>query len=138
MATRLVRHFFEMVAAMLVGMFVGGMIASGVCAAVGHSGFFLHHAGLRAPLMAFNMSIGMVVWMRYRGHAWTPVAEMVGAMCVPFLLLIGPYALGAISSGALLVGMHVPMLPAMGYVIYRRRDEYGADHTAHRLSSARA
>jgi len=45
----LVRHFFEMVLAMIVWMAVLGAVVQVICAALGHSGFFLEHAGLRAP-----------------------------------------------------------------------------------------
>src|SRR5689334_3839348 len=82
----LVQHFIEMVLAMLVGMAVLGMAAAAVCAALGHSGFLTHHAGLRSFVMALNMSIGMAAWMRSRRHGWAPIAEMVGAMFVPWAL----------------------------------------------------
>jgi hypothetical protein len=57
----LVRHFVEMVLAMLVGMAVLGMLARGICAALGHSGFLSDHPEIRAWVMGFNMSIGMAV-----------------------------------------------------------------------------
>src|SRR5437870_10713551 len=94
----LVRHFIEMVLAMLVGMAILGLAAAGVCAVLGHSGFLTHHAGLRSFVMALNMSIGMAAWMRFRGHGWAPIGEMVGAMFVPWALLIGPYLAGLIAA----------------------------------------
>jgi flagellar biosynthetic protein FliP len=124
----LVRHFIEMVLAMIVGMVVLGMAAALICAALGQAGFLTDHAGLRSFVMVLNMSIGMAVWMRYRGHGWTPIGEMVGAMCLPWALLIGPYLGGAISAGALLLGMHVLMFPAMIAAMFHRRDEYAHDH----------
>jgi hypothetical protein len=124
----LVRHFIEMVLAMIVGMAVLGMAASAICAALGHSGFLTHHAGLRSFVMALNMSIGMAAWMRFRGHGWAPIGEMVGAMFVPWALLIGPYLAGVISAGALLIGMHVLMFPAMVVAMLHRRDEYAHGH----------
>jgi len=127
----LLRHFVEMVLAMLVGMAVLGAVAQVVCAALGHSGFFLHHVGLRAPLMAMNMTIGMAVWMRHRGHGWAPIAEMSAAMFVPLAVLIGPFWAGLLSGGALLGAMHVLMLPAMVIAMLHRRDEYARDHRHH-------
>jgi flagellar biosynthetic protein FliP len=124
----LIRHFVEMVLAMLVGMAVLGMVAGLICAALGHSGFLTHHAGLRAWVMALNMTIGMAVWMRYRGHSWGAITEMGGAMFVPVAVLIVPYLAGAISAAALLVGMHVLMFPAMVVAMLHRRDEYEQDH----------
>lgn len=132
----LVQHFIEMVLAMLVGMAVLGMAAAAICAALGHSGFLTHHAGLLSFVMALNMSIGMAAWMRFRGHGGAPIAEMVGAMFVPWALLIGPYLGGLISADALLVGMHVLMFAAMGAAMLHRRDEYAHGH--HYRDHARA
>ena len=124
----LARHFIEMVLAMMVGMVVLGMAVGAICAALGHSAFLTDHAGFRSFVMMVNMSIGMAVWMRYRGHAWAPIGEMVGAMCLPWALLIVPYVGGAISADVLLVGMHVFMFPAMIAAMYHRRDEYAHHH----------
>lgn len=127
----LVRHFVEMVVAMLIGMIVLGMVAQLVCAMLGHSGLFTHHVGLRAPLMAANMTIGMSVWMRHRHHGWPAIGEMAAAMFVPLAALIGPYLAGVISGGTLLVGMHVLMVPCMVVAILHRRTEYAQDHRNH-------
>jgi hypothetical protein len=124
----LILHFVEMVLAMLVGMAVLGVAAAAICSALGHSGFLTHHAGLRSFVMALNMSIGMAVWMRYRSHGWAAIGEMVGAMFLPWALLIGPYIAGAISAGVLLLGMHALMLPAMAAAMLHRRDEYAHGH----------
>jgi hypothetical protein len=58
----LVRHFFEMVGAMLVGMAVLGMVVRAICTALGHSDYLLDHVGLRAPVMAVvrGVSNGLV------------------------------------------------------------------------------
>jgi hypothetical protein len=127
----LVRHFVEMVLAMMVGMAVLGAVVQVICAGLGHSGFFLGHPGLRAPLMAMNMSIGMAAWMRHRGHGWAPIAEMSAAMFVPLAVLIGPFWAGMVSGDTLLGAMHVLMLPAMVIAMGHRRDEYAHDHHRH-------
>jgi hypothetical protein len=127
----LARHFVEMVLAMMVGMAVLGVVVRVICAALGQSGFFLDHPGLRAPLMAMNMTIGMAVWMRYRGHGWAPIAEMSAAMFVPVAVLIGPFWAGVLSGETLLSAMHILMLPAMVIAILHRRDEYAQDHHRH-------
>lgn len=131
----LVRHFLEMVGAMLVGMALLGAVVRVILAALGHSGFLLDHVGLRAPLMAANMTIGMAVWMRYRGHGWAAIAEMSGAMFVPLVILIGPFWAGVLSGGALLGWMHVLMLPAMVIAMRHRLDEYARDHHRHLAAS---
>ena len=125
-----VRHFFEMLIAMLVGMAVLGLLFSGVLRLVGHDNV-LHYVALRALFMATNMSIGMGVWMRRRGHSWAPIAEMAGAMYAPFVVLLVPFWTGLVSSGVLLAGGHLLMIPAMLGAMLYRREEYSQDHRRH-------
>lgn len=124
----LVRHFFEMVLAMVVGMAVLGAVIRMSSAALGHPDFFLDHPGLRAPLMTLNMTAGMALWMRHRGHGWVPIGEMSAAMFVPLAVLLGPFWVGVLPGGALLGAMHLLMLPAMVVVMLHRRAEYAHDH----------
>jgi hypothetical protein len=123
----LVRHFVEMVLAMMVGMAVLGGIVSGVFAVLGCSDL-LHHLSVRAPIMATNMSIGMALWMRHRGHGWPVVGEMAGAMYAPLAVLLVPFWLGLLPDEAVLGPMHLLMLPAMAALMLRRRDEYTHRH----------
>jgi len=125
-----IRHFVEMVVAMIAGMAILGAALSLGFAVVGHPNP-VHYAGLRALAMTINMTIGMSFWMRYRGHDWTTVGEMAGAMFLPFVALIGPYEAGLLSGGAFLVVMHVLMLPCILIVMFRRWDEYSQDHQRH-------
>ena len=125
-----IRHFLEMIAAMIVGMIVLGGVVSGVLALLGHSNL-LHYAALRALLMATYMTVGMSLWMRHRGHGWPRISEMAGAMVGPFVSLLVPFWVGFISSGGLLAGGHISMLPFMLSVMLLRRDEYSQDHGQH-------
>ena len=125
-----IRHFLEMVVAMIAGMAVLGGALSLIFALAGHSNP-IHYAGLRALVMTINMTIGMSLWMRYRGHDWTSTGEMAGAMFLPLLALIGPYEAGLLSGGALLLVMHFLMLPCMVIVMLHRREEYAQNHRAH-------
>ena len=110
----LVRHFLEMVAAMVVGMAVLGGGVRLILAMFGDSDYLADRVGLRALVMTANMTIGMAVWMRHRGHGWGAIAEMSTAMFVPLGILIGPFYRAGALSGAALVGlMHLLMLPAM-------------------------
>jgi len=123
-----VRHFFEMVAAMIVGMVVVGAIVSGVFAVLGHADLE-HYAAIREFFMVTHMSVGMAVWMRYRGHSWERTGEMVGAMFVPFLVLLVPFWSGVVSGAVLLTGTHVLMLPSMlGAMLLRRVDYSRHNH----------
>jgi hypothetical protein len=121
---RFLRHYLEMVAAMLVGMIVVGAAVRGVLALAG-LGFPIRHPELAALEMAFDMSVGMVAWMRYRGHGWASTLEMTGAMFAPAVGLFPLLWLGLIDGEALLVLEHLAMFPLMFLVMLRRRAEYG-------------
>ena len=127
---RFFHHYLEMVVVMLVAMAVFGAVVSLVFAFLGHSNL-LHYTGLRAFVMTANMTIGMTIWMRVRGHGWATTGEMAGAMVLPIVLLIGPYWAGMLSGGALLGVMHALMLPFMFLVMLRRYHEYAQDHRIH-------
>jgi hypothetical protein len=131
-----IRHFLEMVVAMIAGMAILGGLLSLSFALAGHANP-VHYAGLRALVMTVNMIIGMSLWMRHRHHAWTSIGEMAGAMLFPFILLIGPYGAGLLSGGALLAMMHILMLPCMVAVMLYRREEYAQDHRRHSPSQPR-
>jgi hypothetical protein len=122
-----VRHYLEMVVAMVVGMVALDPIWSAAGDALGWSAV-LGRPGPAALIMATNMSIAMSAWMRYRRHGWPATAEMVAAMYVPFLVLFPPMWAGLLSADAMLVGGHLLMLPAMAAAMYLRRDEYAGSH----------
>jgi flagellar biosynthetic protein FliP len=109
--------------AMIVGMVVvGGLVNAGFSIAGVDSSQI--RPEFDALVMAFNMSVGMTVWMRRRGHGWPRVLEMDGAMFLPFLALIPLLWLDAISADAMFGLAHVLMLPAMLVAMLRRRHEY--------------
>jgi hypothetical protein len=118
------RHYLEMVAAMLVGMVILGGLVRGVLAQAGLK-FPAQYPELAALEMAFDMSVGMVAWMRHRGHRWASTLEMAGAMFAPAVALFPLLWLGVIAGDALLVLEHLAMLPLMYLVMLRRRAEYG-------------
>ena len=118
------RHYLEMVAAMLVGMVVLGAAVRGIVALAGLR-YPTQYPELTALEMAFTMSAGMVVWMRYRGHRWARTLEMAGAMFAPAVALLPLLWLGVIAGDVLLVLEHLAMLPLMYLVMLRRRDQYG-------------
>ena len=94
------RHFVEMVVAMVVGMVLLGPL------------WTLMWPGLpdrpaaAALVMATDMAVGMAVWMRVRGHGGRGIAEMCAAMYVPFLVLLVPYALGLVGGAAVTEEFH--------------------------------
>lgn len=123
------RHYLEMVVAMIIGMVVLGMLESVAFDALGWSGL-LDRTDVDALVMATNMTVAMASWMRFRGHAGGPIVEMAAAMYLPFVVLLVPMWLGAISEDTLLIAGHVLMLPAMAAAMLRRREEY-THHVRH-------
>jgi hypothetical protein len=113
-----VRHYLEMVAAMLVGMYALGALDDLVWPAL------TARADVGVLVMATNMSIGMGAWMRFRGHLWWSIAEMSAAMYVPFVVLLAPFWAGAIGEHTVMAWGHLLMLPAMGLVMLLRPAEY--------------
>ena len=122
-----VRHYLEMVVAMLVGMIALGPMWSLAGDALGFSAV-LHLPEPMVLVMATNMSIAMCAWMRYRGHGWAATLEMAAAMYLPFLLLFPPLWLGSLSADGLMLWGHVLMLPAMAAAMLWRLGEYTGHH----------
>lgn len=118
-----IRHYLEMIVAMIVGMVALGPLWSVAGEALGWSAA-LERPEPMALIMATNMTIAMTAWMRYRGHGWPATLEMAAAMYVPFLLLFPPLWLGILPTSGLMIGGHVLMLPAMAGVMLLRPGEY--------------
>lgn len=119
---RFAGHVVEMLLAMLVGMLALGPLWS--FALPGLHGY----PDAQALVMATNMSVGMAVWMKVRRHSWRRIAEMSAAMYLPFIVLLVPYWLGALSGGAVMTFGHVLMLPAMLAAMLWRRADYDHSH----------
>jgi hypothetical protein len=123
-----VRHYVEMVVAMFVGM---GVLLPPLGAALRTAGTSLHGSDvLMISAMALTMTVPMVGWMRFRGHAWPVCADMTAAMVLPTLSVLALLWSGLVGDlGTLLVIEHVAMLPSMLVAMLLRRDEYtGAPH----------
>jgi hypothetical protein len=129
-ARHFARHAVEMILAMMIGMAVLGALWRAILAIGGveTSTFRLDHPAVFALVMAFDMTLPMVLWMRHRGHNQARCAEMAGAMIIPTFLLVGLLQLGAISGDSLMGLEHALMLPAMFVVMLWRRDEYTRSH----------
>jgi hypothetical protein len=121
------RHYAEMVVAMFLGM---AILALPVRAALAAAGTSLSELGDEAMFlaMALEMTIPMVAWMRYRGHAWRPCNEMAAAMLLPTFAAIALLQTGA-ASGLLMGLEHVAMLLGMLVAMLLRPAEY--THGAH-------
>jgi hypothetical protein len=129
------RHYLEMVLVMMVGM---GVLALPVAALADAAGPVWPAAAGDGPVatlvrMAVAMTVPMVPWMRWRGHAWRPTLEMVGAMVVPTAGVVMLAATGvATSLDSLMVVEHTAMLAGMFAVMAARP----GDHAGAVLDSA--
>ena len=122
------RHFGEMVLAMLLGMLVLGGVAELAFAAAG-SGLSDQSGGAQVMVMAFNMTVPMVVWMSYRGHAKARNAEMAMSMIVPSVAAAVLAWGGVLESAAALGVQHAVMIPAMLGVMLWRYEDYSHAHS---------
>lgn len=124
------KHFVQMIVAMLVGMAVLGMPFRAILGAFGYT---WSEAVARIPeivcvVMTLNMAVGMVAWMRLRGHGWRASAEMTAAMYAATAIALAMYWLHVISHEPLIGLMHVLMLPAMLFAMLYRHEEYADPH----------
>ncbi|GAA1008206.1 hypothetical protein Aple_070880 [Acrocarpospora pleiomorpha] len=117
---RFTLHYVEMIIAMFVGMFALGFLQSAVGLGISH----MEYPDLGYLVMAFNMSVGMAVWMRFRGHAWRPTLEMCAVMFAPAVPLFPLLWLDVIDGGTLMMVAHIAMFPLMLGVMLLRRAEY--------------
>ena len=113
---RFLRHFGEMVLAMLLGMAAFDVVTGTILIPMGPE--------VSALAMAVAMTVPMVAWMCIRKHAWRLNAEMAGAMIVPTLVLIGGSRLGLLPPTSLMLGTHLLMVPAMLAVMLARWRDY--------------
>ena len=128
---RFLRHLLEMIAVMMLGMCVLGAAWGAFHEVVFGNAFadaWRDYVVLAAFAMAFNMTVPMVLWMRYRGHSWERGGEMAAAMNLPLLPLLVLYSLDVIPAQAVLGLQMVLMIPAMVPAMLYRKEEYSAPH----------
>jgi hypothetical protein len=129
-----IRHYVEMVIAMFLGMVVLGVPGEGALRAIGTSTSELKADAPALALlgMAVIMTVPMVAWMRYRGHAWRPSWEMAASMVIPTFGVIALMAGGIVDDFMTLMYLeHVVMLPSMLVAMLLRPSEYTHAHHAH-------
>jgi hypothetical protein len=122
-----VRHYVEMVIAMFAGMAVLGIPAVAALGALGSSTSDLRADAPAILLlgMATTMTVPMVAWMRFRGHAWPASMEMAASMFIPTFAAVGLLAAGLLTDmGGLMTIQHAAMFPAMLVAMLLRVEEY--------------
>jgi hypothetical protein len=128
------RHLLEMVLAMMVGMFAGAAVFVSALGITVEEAIQDHSVSF-VIVMAFCMTVPMVAWMRYRGHAWQPSNEMAAAMFLPTFGVIALLWGGVVEDfDTLMMLEHVVMLPAMLVAMLLRRDEYTRGHAHHAIA----
>ena len=135
-----IRHYIEMVVAMVGGMVLLGLPGEGLLRAVGTSTAQLQDDAPALALlgMAVIMTVPMVAWMRYRGHAWRPCNEMAASMFLPTFAVIALMGSGIVTDFMTLMGLeHIVMLPSMLIAMLLRFDEYAGSHHHHHAEIAR-
>jgi len=113
------RHLFEMLLAMMLGMFAGGAIfvaASGISA----QDAIENHSVAWVSVMAFSMMAPMVVWMRHRDHAWNVCLEMAAAMVAPAIPLCALRMVDVISGGICGAYCGLSLVAMLSVMVYRR------------------
>lgn len=118
------RHFGVMVALMYAGMFVLDPVYEIAAALVGVEDPWGRLPILSNIVMAFNMSVPMVLYMRHRRHTWRAIVEMSAAMFLPATLGTVPYLLGVMTAGTLMSFSHATMIPLMAVAMMLRFREY--------------
>src|SRR5215211_2518959 len=123
-----IRHYAEMVLAMLLGMVRLGRPAAPALEPAGVDVSSLDTGAPELLLlgMATNMTVPMVAWMRVRGHRWTPCWEMSASMYLPTVAAMALMWAGTVGDAHAAMGIqHLAMFPAMLVAMLLRRGEYG-------------
>jgi hypothetical protein len=129
-------HYAEMVAAMFIGMFALSKPADWLFGALGTSTSSQHPAMMLFS-MGITMTVPMIAWMRFRGHAWRPTNEMAASMLIPTFAAMALVGAGVMKGGPVMVVEHVAMLAGMLISMLLRRDEYSGGH-AHGAAAQQA
>jgi hypothetical protein len=119
---RFIGHYVEMVVAMFVGMGVLALPWMLIWPDLDENPV------ADTLVMAANMTIGMAAWMGVRGHDRRMIVEMSAAMVAPFLVLLVPYATGAVTADTLMMGGHTLMFVTMLAAMLLRREDYMHRH----------
>jgi flagellar biosynthetic protein FliP len=120
------RHFWEMLAAMAVGMIATGAIFISIVGVKTWDEVTTQYPSQALLAMAAGMTIPMVGWMLYRGMGRRNSFEMAAAMVlpvIPFLLLVWFGITTSAQCGAYCATTVVAMLALMRY----RKSEYSKE-----------
>ena len=96
------RHVLEMCVVMCVGGGLLSLLFFGSAALLGFSDLKQTAPELTILVVAVNLAVSMVVWMRFRRMDWRPTLEMAGSSVVVGLLMIVASWLGLAATTVLI------------------------------------
>lgn len=128
------KHFGVMVALMYGGMFVLDPVYEMAAALAGVDDPWGRLPVLSNIIMACNMSVPMVLYMRRQRHTGRAIGEMAAAMLLPAALTTIPYLLGVMTAGAMMSLSHATMIPLMAIAMMLRFREYAGHKQGHGLA----
>ena len=125
-ARAFVRHFVEMLLAMLAGMAVVGLPLAGVLALAGTSWASAERdaPALIALAMGLAMTVPMAAWMLHRAIPRPRVVEMVAVMAAVTAAVMALEAAGALTPKEAVDAQHPAMIGAMLAAMLARRKTY--------------
>jgi hypothetical protein len=121
---RFVLHFLEMCMPMCIGWAVGDLVYFWAADLFGYSEPFRELPELSLAVVTVNMTAPMIAWMRFRGMAARPTAEMGAVMVVLAVLILAAGWLGMTAMSGLPWLAHSLMMPAMLVPMLLRLDLY--------------
>jgi hypothetical protein len=133
---RFVLHYLQMCMVMCVGGIGLSVLLFGAADLLGYDNLDQRAPELTALVIAINLSLPMLVWMRYMGMAWRPTLEMSGSTMVAGLFLIGAYWLDLVAKSDL-IRLQTGLLacPLMLVVMLFRFRLYAGGHMHHRAAA---
>lgn len=130
-AGRFLMHLLEMCMVMCAGGLALSFAVFGGAALLGYDDLPRTAPELSVLIIAVNLSVPMLAWMRFRGMAWQPTLEMSGSTMVVGLLLIAAYWLDLVGRNSLIELQTSLACPVMVVVMLLRVRLYSAGHSGH-------
>ena len=124
-------HLAEMCMVMCGGAFVLSVLFFGGAALLGYDDLPRTAPELSVLVIAVNLSVPMLVWMRYRGMDWQPTLEMSGSTMAVGLLLIAAYWTDVVARDSLVEIQTSLACPVMIVAMLLRFRLYSAGHSGH-------
>ena len=132
---RFALHLAEMCMVMCGGALVLSALFFGAAAALGYDDLPRTAPELSVSIIAVNLSLPMLLWMRFRGMDWKPTLEMSGSTLAVGLLLIAAYWTDVLARDSLVEIQTSLACPVMIVVMLLRFRLYAGGHSGHSPAS---